>query len=333
MTKTNSQPLVSIVTPSYNQAKYLEKTVRSVLEQDYPVLEYFVVDGGSTDGSAEIIRDYSSQLSWWVSEPDRGQADAINKGLSRARGDVVAWLNSDDLYLPGTVARAVRAFQANPHLGMVYGNAITIDSQGRPINKLEFPDWGLEDLIGFRIICQPSVFMRREVLKRVGFLDDSYQFMLDHHLWLRIGIEAQIEHIPEIWAAARHHPEAKNVAQAEKFGLEVFRILEWMQTQQVLMPLLERNRRQVLAGAHRLNARYLLDGGFPGAALKAYGQALLARPGFAIRHWHRMLFAMISLLGADGLADWYYKFRKRRDLDLDNISGLEDWPGLVLEVK
>lgn len=129
-----SQPLVSIITPSYNQADFLRYTLRSVLAQDYPAIEYIVVDGGSNDGSREIIQEYSPELAWWVSEKNSGQAEAIHKGMVRARGNIVAWLNSDDIYLPGTVSEAVNAFRASPHTNMVFGDAITIDAQGRPLN-------------------------------------------------------------------------------------------------------------------------------------------------------------------------------------------------------
>ncbi len=109
------KPLVSIITPSYNQVQYLEDTIQSVIQQDYPNIEYIVVDGGSTDGSLEVIERYKNKLAWWVSEPDQGQADAINKGFRKASGEIIAWLNSDDLYLPGAISSAVELFQENPH--------------------------------------------------------------------------------------------------------------------------------------------------------------------------------------------------------------------------
>ena len=302
---------VSIVTPSYNQSAYLEQTIQSVLDQENVSIEYIIVDGGSTDGSVEIIEKYTERLAWWVSERDSGQAEAINKGLARSTGEFVAWLNSDDLYLPAAVAQAAKVLEANPEVGFVFGDAITIDTQGKPLNNLVFGDWGLEELVGFRIICQPAVFIRRSVLEQVGYLDSTYHFMLDHQLWLRIARVAPIQHVPSTWAAARHHPEAKNVAQPSDFGRETLRILEWMQGQPDLAPMVEANRRRVEAGAYRLNARYLLDGGSPGSALKAYGQTLVRNPGFALQHWHRMVYAVLSLAGGKSLDKVYYRIRQQ----------------------
>jgi glycosyltransferase involved in cell wall biosynthesis len=298
-------PLVSIITPSYNQARYLEQTIPSVLGQDYPYVEYIIVDGGSTDGSLEIIRKYADRLAWWVSEPDSGQADAINKGLSRARGEIVAWLNSDDLYLPGAISEAVQALEGNPVAGMVFGDAITIDEQGMELNPLVFGDWGLQELMRFRIICQPAVFMRREAMEEAGGLDATYHFLLDHLLWIRIAQRWPVFHVASIWAAARHHPAAKNVSQAAGFGQEAFRILRWMEGRADLHARLQADRRRIEAGAYRLNARYLLDGGQPAASLRSYLQALWRSPRFTLQHWRRMLYAVASLAGARSFADRY----------------------------
>lgn len=303
---------ISIITPSYNQVDFLEYTIRSVLGQGYPDLEYIIVDGGSTDGSVEIIRNYSDQLTWWVSEPDKGQADAINKGFRGATGDIVAWLNSDDMYAPGALRDASAVFRSNHEIGMVYGNAISYDRDGFPLNDLGIENWSLEDLVVFNILCQPAVFLRREVLENAGYLDDSYHMMLDHHLWLRVAQRTLIQHVPRIWAFARHHPAAKNVAQAPRFGQEAFRIFEWMDTQPDLSEIIAQNRRTVLAMLHRFNGRYLLDGGEGFAALKAYGLSLSEQPRIALQEWHRILFAVLSTLGLGKLGTVYYQARKRQ---------------------
>lgn len=331
MPDDNFKPLVSVITPSYNQSGFLEDTIKSVLAQDYPAIEYLIVDGGSTDGSVEIIHKYKSELTWWVSEPDEGQASAINKGMAKARGEIVAWLNSDDLYLPGAVSRAVAEYQSHPQLGLVFGNAVTIDAGGCPIKELIFPDWQLEDLIGFRIICQPAVFMARELYEQVAGLDLNYHFMLDHQLWIRIATLAPVQHVPSMLAAARHHEAAKNVSQAAAFGRETLEVLEWMETQPNLASLVAANKRQVLAGAYRLNARYLMDGGQYAPALKSYAKAFINQPVYTARHWHRVIYAFLGMLGFKYLDSLYFRFQNSRRPDLSGKDNLVNWPGLCLE--
>jgi glycosyltransferase involved in cell wall biosynthesis len=328
MSSDSITPLVSIITPSYNQVEFLENTIKSVLAQDYPLIEYLVVDGGSTDGSVETIQKYGSDLAWWVSEKDEGQASAINKGMARARGEIVAWLNSDDIYLPGAVEQAVEAFQANQDAGMVYGNALTIDSIGQPKKELIFPDWGLEDLIGFRIICQPAVFMERKLYEQVSGLDQNYHYMLDHHLWIRIAGRKPIKHIPNLWAAARHHESAKNVSQAADFGRETLELLHWMQSHPDLAPIVEQTKQPVLAGAYRLNARYLLDGGQYADSIKSYLTAFRYQPRYALGHWHRFLYAVTGFFGGSNLDRLYSRFQDSRRPNLADAGNLDNWPGL-----
>ncbi|MBM3143759.1 MAG: glycosyltransferase [Chloroflexi bacterium] len=325
------KPLVSIVTPSYNQSQYLEDTIRSVLAQDYPNIEYVIVDGGSTDGSVEIIQKYAHRLSWWVSEPDKGQADAINKGLRRARGEIVAWLNSDDVYFPDAISQAMDAFQAHPEVGMVFGNAISMDSQGYPLHNQAFGDWGLDELMCYNIICQPAVFMRKEALQQAGFLDQSYHYLLDHHLWLRIFDMAGAKHVPSIWAGARHHLEAKNVAKAAEFSAEVFRILDWIQEQPSLEARTKKLKRRILGGAYNISGRYLLEGGLPGPAVKDYWRATFKDPTLLKFYWHRMIYAYLSLMGWSGTAEWYYSLMTHFRPDVGEDPRLKTWPGIKLD--
>lgn len=304
--------LVTLLTPSYNQAAFLEATIRSVLAQDYADIEYLIVDGGSTDGSVEIIRHYADRLAWWTSEPDQGQADAIRKGFARANGQVLAWLNSDDLLAPTAVREAVEALQAHPGAGFVYGDAASIDGNGNPLNDMVFRQYTLADLAAFHIICQPAVFMHRSAYEAAGGVDPDYQFLMDHQLWLRIAAQRPIVHAPKVWAFPRQHPEAKNVAQAGKFGEEARKIVEWMGAEPDFQPVLAENERQIRAASLRFDARYLLDGGQAGPALQKYLRALTVHPPTALVEWHRMVFAGLSMLGLGGLGKLYYRARHGR---------------------
>jgi hypothetical protein len=303
-------PLVSIVTPSFNQAQYLEQTLRSVIEQDYPRIEYIVIDGASTDGSVEIIHKYSSRLAFWVSEKDAGQAEAINKGLMRASGEIVAWLNSDDFYLPSAVTSAVRAFQAHPAAGLVYGDTVAVDEKGEAIYFPRYAQWSLEDLLTFHILGQPAVFMRREVLLQAGLLDPSFHFLLDHHLWIRMAALAPMVYIPQRWAAGRFHAEAKNIARAAQFGEEAFRILEWAESHPLISGAWRRVSRQSRAAALRLNGRYLLDAGRAPQAFSSYWRSLVLHPPTALVEWKRILFSLLSLIGLGVLQKYYNRWRK-----------------------
>ena len=219
------KPLVSIVTPSYNQAQYLEETIQSVLSQDYEPLEYIVIDGGSSDGSREIIEHYSHRLSWWVSEPDRGQTDAINKGFQRAGGDILAWLNSDDTYLPGAVSEAVRYLTYHPETGMVYGDAYLIDEAGNTIGKFPARQTDYRRLRrGYVHIPQQAAFFRANLWRQVGPLDPTFYFAMDYDLWVRLSRLAQLHYYPRFWANFRLHGGAKSVTADDRCWPEMLRV-------------------------------------------------------------------------------------------------------------
>jgi glycosyltransferase involved in cell wall biosynthesis len=216
---------VSIVTPSYNQAQFLEQTIRSVLEQDYPDLEYIIVDGKSTDGSLDLIRKYSDRLSWWVSEPDRGQTDALNKGFSHATGELLAWLNSDDTYVPGAIREAVEFFKANPSAALIYGDANYIDESGRVVGRFPAAQTDYRLLRrGYVHIPQQASFFRADLWRQVGPLDPSFFFAMDYDLWVRLAARSPLVYHPRVWANFRLHGDSKTLAADDRCWPEMIRV-------------------------------------------------------------------------------------------------------------
>ena len=303
--------LVSIVTPSFNQAPYLEQTLKSVLDQGYERLEYIVMDGGSKDGSVEIIRKYANKLAQWVSEKDSGQGEAINKGLVRSNGEIVAWLNSDDYYLPDTISAVVKIFEQNPDVALLYGDMLAVDENGQTTNVLKYRQMSLEELLCFQIIGQPAVFFRRDAYEKAGRLDTTFHFMLDHHLWIRIAQQGKIMHVPQVWAAARYHSQAKNRLQAAEFGGEAYRILDWAKNQPVLSGTFSSVERRARASAHRVNARYRLDAGQSASAVRDWFKAFFIHPPTALKRLNILVSAILHLIGLNRLREFILQRRRR----------------------
>ena len=219
------QPKVSIITPSFNQARFLEQTMRSVLEQDYPNIEYIVIDGGSSDGSLEIIQKYADRLAYWQSQKDKGQTDAINQGFARATGEILAWLNSDDILYPGAVSAAVRQLHTHPEVGMVYSNCQWINADGKVIGNFPAAQTNLKKLRrGYVHIPQQTSFFRTELWRKVGPLDDSFYFAMDYDLWTRLATHSPLLYVPELWAAFRLHEGAKSIAADDRCWPEMLRV-------------------------------------------------------------------------------------------------------------
>lgn len=304
-------PLVSIITPSFNQARFLESAIRSVLSQNYQRIEYIIIDGGSTDGSKEIIRRYADRLAYWVSEPDQGQADGINKGLRRASGEIVAWLNSDDLYLPGAITAAVQALRENPEVGMVYGDGILIDAEGRILDWHRYRTYTLLDLLCFEVLLQPTVFMRRSVLEDVGYLHQDYNLILDHDLWVRIAARCPVLHIPSFWAAERTYPEAKTMAVAADFVTEARRLIARAAASEELGTLIMENKQLVEASLESFAGRRMIDSGCYQEAFRSFGRCSALRPDIALRYWYKIIQAAMGVLGLEAVFLWYRRTRRR----------------------
>ena len=305
-------PLVSNVTPSYNQAQFLEATLRSVLGQDYPNIEYLVVDGASNDGSVEIIHRYADHITWWVSEKDSGQSEAINKGFQRSHGEFVGWLNSDDIYLPGAVSAAIQVFQSHPEAGLVYGDAQAIDAEGKPFNWMRARQYTLTDLMAFNIICQPAAFMRRSVLEEAGYLNPAYQLLMDNLLWMCMARKAPIVYTPQTWAAARYHDKAKNRTRGAAYGQEARRLIADLKSQPEFSGLIQADEKRILAGVERFDAFYLTDAGQPREALCAYGRAFRLLPQSCMGDWRHIMLAVLSLLGLQKIRKLYDGLRTKQ---------------------
>lgn len=305
-------PLVSIVTPSYNQGRFVEATLRSVLDQDYPNIEYLVVDGASTDDSVEIICRYADRLAWWVSEKDSGQSEAVNKGFQRAHGEIIGWLNSDDVYLPGAVTAAVSAFRNNPDASVVYGDALSIDAGGNPFNIMRARPYTLVDLMAFNIICQPAAFIRRTALEQVKYLNPAYHLLMDNLLWMNLARHAPLVYVPQTWAGARYHDQAKNRTRGAAYGREANLLINELSGLQEFSAIIASNRKRIWAGVNRFDAFYLTDAGQPGAALRAYSRSFCLHPPTALRDWKHILLACLSFLGLVRVRDWYDRQRKRK---------------------
>jgi glycosyltransferase involved in cell wall biosynthesis len=205
-------PRVSIVTPSFNQAEFLEETMLSVLGQDYPEIEYIVMDGGSTDGSVDIIRKHEDRLAVWSSQRDTGQASAINRGFARATGTIFAWLNSDDLLAPSAVRIAVDALRRFPSVGVIFGDRLHIDARGNVIGINRMPAYYASMLRRNITWPQETVFFRRSVFEEVGGVDETLRFSLDFDLWARMAKVTQVRHVPAFLGSFREHGESKSVA-------------------------------------------------------------------------------------------------------------------------
>ncbi len=299
--RPEGRPLVSIVTPSFNQGDFIAETIASVLAQDYSHLEYLVVDGGSTDGTLEVLRSFGDRLRW-LSEPDEGQAAAINKGWRQVQGDIIAWLNADDLYLPSAISRVVKVFQDRPDLDMVYGDCILVDSRGQFIYTYPARSYDYLALLrtSINFATQPAVFLRRRVLDSVGFLDESLHYVMDFDYWIRLGLRHTAAYVPIALAAARLHRRAKSVEREAEFGAELIRVYQRFFARPDLPPAIRAIESEAMGSAYYMAAVRCFWGGAPRDAL-TYGRTAWRQVSRGRRRKLSLLLPLAAL-GYPGVA-------------------------------
>jgi glycosyltransferase involved in cell wall biosynthesis len=304
--------LVSVVTPSLNRAAFIEETIRSVKAQSYPQIEHIVIDGGSTDGTLDILRRYKHLT--WVSEPDKGTADAVNKGFRMARGEVVAMLPADDTYTPWAVQCAVDCLTEHPAVAIAYGDCDVIDAAGRVFRQFRSPEFDFNKLLSSCYIPGPTAFIRKSVLDKVGLLDTNLKLVCDYDLWLRIGLNFQMKHIPRVLANFRVCPGSSTPETPEK--LDILRVAHLCMYEKFFAN--DRLPKKIKDSRHRVMGPTYMDLGVRYHRLRQRPQArhclvraLVADPRLFIKFPWLPIYLASSLLGAYFITEALEKGKRR----------------------
>jgi glycosyltransferase involved in cell wall biosynthesis len=309
MTDTNL-PTVTVVTPAYNQAEFLRDTIESVLSQDYPNIEYIVLDDGSTDETPDILASYGDRLRW-ETHKNMGQTATINKGWSMTSGEIITWLNSDDTFYNGSSVReGVDYLIEHPEVGIVFGDSMYTEADGTELEPTRpVVDFSYEKMVRTceNFISQPSAFIRREVIRKVGDLDPKYYYFMDWDLWIRAGIYFGIEHVDAIWSTYRLHAESKTVAQSKKAAPELEYLYEKFFARDDVPADIRAIENEAMMNMCFTSGGYYLRGGDTANAAKMARKAFIHNPKgkFAISNLHKYLYCR---LGSSSI------YRKSREL-------------------
>ena len=296
MSDSLQYPLVSIVTPTYNQSAFLRETIESVLAQDYPYIEHIVIDDGSTDDTPRVLSEYTGKVDW-ERQPNMGQTPTINKGWQRSKGEIVTWLNSDDTLLPSSVGTAVEYLQRRPEVGIVFGDTLFTEPSGAPIERSK----AREDFDYTRFvvecenpIAQPSAFIRRTVVDDVGLLDPHYYYFMDWDYWLRAGARHTIQYTPELFSTYRLHPESKTVAQAAKAAPELEGMYDKYFKLDSVPDEIRKRKNRATANMYFTSGGYYVKGGDKKGAARAGLKALRVYPGTLLDSGmlHKLLYCL-----------------------------------------
>ena len=277
----NSLPFVSVITPAYNQGIFLRDTIESVLSQDYPNIEFLVLNDGSTDETENILKEYTGRI-MWETQPNMGQTPTINKGWAKTKGRIITWLNSDDTFLPGGVRTGVEYLMKHPETGIVFGDTLLTKADGTPIDKS--PPQPPFDYMRFLVNCnntvsQPSTFIRREVIEKVGELDPKFYYFMDWDLWLRAGLHFKIDHIDDVMSTYRLHAESKTVAQSLKAAPELEYMYKKYFSRTDLPDEVRSREKEAMMNMYFMSGGYYLRGGDRKTAALMASNARKSNPG------------------------------------------------------
>lgn len=287
-----SLPLISIVTPSYNQGRFIRETIESVLTQPYPNIEYWVIDGGSSDKTVNILRSYDTDPRFhWISERDAGQADAVNKGWRRCRGELVGWLNSDDVYLPSALTHLSRPLIERADVDIVYGDAQRVAHDGAPIERMYGRPLNLTALLRENYINQPAVLQRRRVIEALGPLQTNLHYALDYDFYLRAALQFTMQYVPELCATYRMHEVSKTTTGGSAFAGELAMVVDGCFANPAMPVTVRAQRRKIQSDwLLQITLEHLKEHHFP-AARRTFFNALRRYP---LRP--RMIFVLLLAL-------------------------------------
>jgi glycosyltransferase involved in cell wall biosynthesis len=287
-------PLVTVITPTYNQADFLRETIESVLSQDYPNIEYYVINDGSTDHTEEILKEYTGRIRW-ETHKNMGQTATINKGWRNTKGSIITWLNSDDTFLPGGVRKGVDYLLAHPETAIVFGDTLLTEADGTPLYTS--PPQPPYDYMRFLVNCnntvsQPSTFIRREVIDKAGELDPKFYYFMDWDLWMRAGLYFRTDHITDVLSTYRLHPESKTVAQALKAAPELEYMYKKFFSRTDLPAHVVAAKNKAMMNMFFMTAGYYLKGGDKKTAGKMARKAVAENPSGMLRpaNIHKFLY-------------------------------------------
>jgi glycosyltransferase involved in cell wall biosynthesis len=295
-------PFVTVITPAYNQGQFLKETIESVLSQDYPNIEYIVINDGSTDNTEEILKEYNGRIRW-ETQQNMGQTPTINKGWKQTKGEIITWLNSDDTFLPGGVRKGVEYLLAHPETAIVFGDTLLTEADGTPLYAS--PPQPPFDYMRFLVNCnntvsQPSTFIRREVIEKVGELDPQFYYFMDWDLWLRAGLYFKTDHITDVLSTYRLHAESKTVAQALKAAPELEYMYHKFFSRTDLPENVKRAKRNAMMNMHFMSAGYYLKGGDTKTAAKMANRAFKENPAgvFSFSNLRKFLYCKYGESGS-----------------------------------